>query len=774
MKAIAEYFRDLAAEDRYFGAEPPAPDAEMLARIAEKEVSRRVEARIKDNNVVLRQQEAPALEPQRAAPSPIPPQPVARSAAAESPRKPAFQAAPAAAPASADADSIAAKLQRIRAVVAQNKAGTSDRLFDEDEQVGEIAEELNATAEPAAPAADPAPAPAPQPVLDDPDLIAAAAEEGEADAGDEEDSLAALEAFEQTAAPAPQAEEAFEEEAHEEESASKEAYEEEAFEEAGAYEDDAEADFAPEATDALLKAVASRTAIADVQDAPVEDALDEMEADLLPEADADSEIAEAEAEAEAAEGEAEEEAIEAVSDEAEAFEELVAEEAFEEEAYEEEAFEEAYEDDAEDAVAEETAQDEPADADADDDVLARLSASLNATPQEAAEEAEDEAADEEPLVLTAENSVQAEELAEDMAKDDDEDEARKASATAAAARARARVIRMKKSDVEDAIADGTLQPMELIEDDSEDEDEVAEADDAPSSLSDEEEADLRAELAAVEAEERGADPVAPVRPVRVTPRRVTTEAADDEEAVARLLEQTNSKLEESEGARRRSGFAHLKAAVAATVAERKFLGGKKKDEDETEAYREDLAKVVKPAKPAPAPAPAPVERPSRKAGTMAPLMLVSEQRVDVQADGRDVAARGAEAHEGEVTSGNLALQKKPRREVSVYELEKVDHVLADDTSFAEFAARLGVTELPDLLEAAAAYVAYVEGRPQFSRPHVMGIMAKAEAAGEISREDGLRSFGQLLREGRLQKVQRGQFTIAKTTRFKPKARYGNE
>jgi hypothetical protein len=271
------------------------------------------------------------------------------------------------------------------------------------------------------------------------------------------------------------------------------------------------------------------------------------------------------------------------------------------------------------------------------------------------------------------------------------------------------------------------------------------------SLSEDDESELLTQLASIEVEEatsstpasldRGID--AALRADRAN--RVMNEegGAEDEVALDRLLEETNAKLDTSESHRRRSAISHLRAAVAATFADRKLdLGDEDGNGDGAEPYRSALADVVQPKT-----ANSYVEPDN---SGVAPLVLATDQRVDIENIAKDGLA------------------------VVSSETEDRDDLIADSTSFADFAREMGATDLPDLMEAAAAYAAYVEGRPHFARPQIMRQVANYAGKDEFNREEGLRSFGQLLRQGKIVKIRRGQFGIADSTRFKPSTTMAGE
>jgi hypothetical protein len=92
-------------------------------------------------------------------------------------------------------------------------------------------------------------------------------------------------------------------------------------------------------------------------------------------------------------------------------------------------------------------------------------------------------------------------------------------------------------------------------------------------------------------------------------------------------------------------------------------------------------------------------------------------------------------------------------------------------SFQEFADALGAHSMQDLIEAAGAYCTLVLGQESFTRPLLFRqIESLPGHQPEVAREDGLRGFGRLLRDGRLTKTKRGQYILAETSPILTEAR----
>lgn len=731
MQAIAEYFRDLAAQDRYFGAEPPTPDAEMLHRIAEREVQRRVESRVQENGIVLRQQPDSSAAPGAVAPygmanvlkaavqgGAAPTAMMAAAAASDTHAAPETEQDAAPAETEAMPTEVSDKLARIRAAVAKSESE------EQREAVVEDADEVVATDD-----------------LDDlPEFEPAAAT-------DLEDNIAGLMADDQVQEDdsdlaAERADNGFEDDS----SAAPEHAED-------ISEEDTD-DTAPTASGAFgiaqAKALAHPTLS---KDAEFDDfGLFDEDDDPRPAAVMPTDVAEPER---TPAGTVSEDPVAAPAPEEDEFEE--------------------------DTFGEDTAASEH-----------------SATPSSPAHD--DAELDHPPHDMVDEPKAEPKPpIANDFAEDEFEAELERELQDAARLEEERHSIDSLRSEIREVLG--------------------------KTGLSGGSESALVEELAEIEQE-------AVIKHPHFNRKAKKRIPGDTESTAARLLETAQSALGERDSKRRRETFEHIKVAVAATRADEDAEGPRRRDieqdrkiekfrdgmdtpapldaalaraeqrvkasestaaesawdEDEDEAAEVAQAPKRAPAtmrpvaEPAPEPEAEPTEtrteepadnpRPRRPAmagarrserpkAARAPLVLVSEQRVDA-----DNAPTGP---------------VRPRRVRSNQTAEAIalkveDAPVGQDTldAFKTFADDVDAWLLDDQIEAAAAYSTHILGQEEFSRPELMSFVLAYNEGKEVSREDMLRGFGTLLREGRLERGEAGRFRLAPASEYdEPARQYAN-
>lgn len=738
MKAIAEYFRDLASDDRYFGAEPPIPDAEMLARIAEKEISRRVEAREDKGKIVLSATDPVAIADSDTSSAHAPHENTADAVqAAQTQAKELRADEMRAQEMRAQADAVQAQIEAKR-LADESAAAEAKRAADA--QAEADAETARVEAEAAARQAEQEQVDEAARTARDAEVLAAAQIDISADKAEDDTTPPAHD----LAAELPEADAFFAQ-------SNVEDADEANFEDLGdAVIDKAPvvAGIVPHADSIAAKLERIRAVVSSAETSSDDD--DDYSEDEHAEAGVVSDTPEAakvdgglehdgedddDIQVNATVSEDDDIVGDALADieAALAADEMAAVSAPDAQMPDTQA------EDASDQVAEtetEATQSDSDDLDGDDDIsaiLAGLESSFDAN-----EVAETDADDDDDLDAMLNDTMGAVTDASDNifdAESEDgaqaQDEIVQAPNEAAQPRRVARVIKVKRADLEKAIAEGELEEVE--------------EDLGPSSLSPEDEDDLMRELAQVEAETAPSeDAVSDLDIALDAPIEQQADIAAEsnpDEDVSRLMAQTDAEMDDAEGAQNREAFAHLRAAVAAQKAD----GGLVAEDSEKQevAYRTDLAEAVKPRRPS-ANGGSRSERPDTTPRP-APLKLVAEQRVDTP-------------------QTDLRGPVRPRRVASTPEIAS-----GDADSFADYASELGAVKLPDLLEAAASYMSFIEGRDQFSRPQLMNKVRQVEKE-EFSREDGLRSFGQLLRAGKIEKIKGGRFAVTGDIGYRPDAR----
>ncbi|MCG7627536.1 chemotaxis protein CheA [Epibacterium sp. MM17-32] len=694
MKAIAEYFRDLAADDRYFGAEPPQPDADMLARIAQREIARQVEARSSEGGIHLRaataETTASALSPAVDTPAPAAPSaPEETAADPETPSRPLIatsgsveETAPAQDHTAAEDDTADLSADTVAETAAEDHP---DATSDSDAFLWGVNTTLTASDDDD----------------EDQDAEMSASQRRDEDTVPAHDSIAAkLQRIRAVVAKAPAEEEDFTEDEHAE---SLQADQHNELEHVLSHVEPSDETSEGQARDVAADPDLDLDAFTEEEES-VSDVLDRLNltgSDLDEDADEDPT--------------------------------------------------------------------QPAASDADKEPAkpaAAPPAQSDAAEQAAPSEAADAPAADTPSAQPAPGPVTPRRPA------------------------RGRVIRVKRAQVDANLIDSTAEDLS---------DAPAPAAAAPaetpsrpaapaaSSLSDDDEAELMAELAAVEAElvassgdetdanaahedddaddPRSGDaqaasesPASPARPARDI---LTASDRSPDGDVSRLMAAADDRLSHEDATTSRETYNQLRAAVAAAQADSDGSDDARR-EARTQAFRADLASVVRPSRGGTG-----ADGRPQESARPAPLKLVAEQRIDAASAPEQPATDATRPAERKPTAA--AAPVRPRR-VSSALLQADDEDTpprTEDSAFATFAAEKGAVELHELLEAAASYMSFVEGRESFSRPQLINKVRMLDGQDDFNREDSLRSFGQLLREGKLKKASNGRFSVSSQIGFRP-------
>ncbi len=810
MKSIAEYFRDLAADDRYFGAEPPTPDAEMLHQIAEREGKKRVEAQVSEHGVVLRQakddpQAVGLLTDANAGDD-------ADDDAADEAAEKAAEDAEKVKAAEAEAERHAAEIEREAeaARVAEEEAAQRAREEEAAREAQRKADEAEtarrreaekAEADANARAKRDAAAKKVRETADkDADQ-----DDGPREVGSVTDKIRRIRAVVDTSpkpgARTPTKDEDYSEDQHAEDyfPSDDDADDvDDILEQAMIAEEEDErapgADRAPDTAEtdadddadfaALLGKVTEESREFGPRDDnenafdDTDDAADPLAADLTSGQD-DGEVFdlgdEDEEAAEAPKVETTEDTAEDTSQEpAEETAEAAPEQTPDAKAGKRRPVARVVHVRRPDSDAPKQAADEPTDTDqtptTDDDIAADIFADDEeddsfTVPGESSLDPEEEAA------LTAELAqVERESRA---ALERGEAEADLGNYDTDRAKAALSEDEDDTEDDEDWDALSRIDPdAEYETDDADDTDATLETDEGESdeSAGNEDAQDAafhavaedtaRPEPLSIQPEEEPTDRIAAQGG---TPRTAfdDVDIGETDRAIDRILEKTNTQLATGESTRRRSAIQHLKAAVQAKRADSEKVEDAFESMDAAalrsdEVYRDDLARVVRPRRPS-----AGADAPKRR---LAPLVLVSEQRVDDEAEETVQPAQPKRpvqpVRPRRVAKSNLATREEPQAD----EEDQDEAANQDMTSgFRAFAADLGVEGIEDALEAATAFVTQEVGRPWATRPQIMSLALACTP--EVNRDDALRSFGQLLKAGQITKVQRGQFVLSEESLY---------